>query len=157
MKHPKLEGLQPHFREKVEQMLAMLDGIGFTYVLLEGLRTNKVQRAYFAQGREPLHVVNEYRRIAGLGPITEAANKNTITDCDGDKVKSKHQGGLAVDIVPTIKGKLLWDTTSPNAQALWQQLGTTAEAVDLEWGGNWGKTQAKLGWDCPHIEWREAK
>lgn len=58
------------------------------------------------------------------------------------KVKrSKHQDGLAIDVVPYAvyeaadrsNDKLLWDTRSP----LWTRLGLIGEQLGLTWGGRW--------------------
>lgn len=149
-----LDGLRPEFRVKVEEMLGILDGTGFKYRIIEGFRSTAVQKAYYAQGRNNVEVVNEWRRRANLGPITEKANK-VITKCDGERVKSKHQSGLAVDIVPVVDGKLLWETSSEKAKELWTHLGQVGKMVGLEWGGDWDKTASTLGWDCPHFEMKE--
>lgn len=42
-------------------------------------RDYKVQYAFFLQGREPWHIVNEARKRAGLPPITRAENQKKIT------------------------------------------------------------------------------
>lgn len=42
-------------------------------------RTYKEQYAYFLQGREPLYVVNEARKRAGLPAITQMENKRCVT------------------------------------------------------------------------------
>lgn len=53
---------------------------------------------------------------------------------------SKHQDGLAIDIVPyeiyTANpggDKLLWNNSHP----LWQEIGTIGKSLGLRWGGEW--------------------
>ena len=42
-------------------------------------RDYKEQYAYFCQGREPLEVVNKFRKIAGLSPIKQSENQKKVT------------------------------------------------------------------------------
>jgi len=49
-----------------------------------------------------------------------------------------------------IDGKIPWNVDQH--RALWEQLGEIGKAAGFEWGGDWGKTASKLGWDCPHFE-----
>jgi peptidoglycan L-alanyl-D-glutamate endopeptidase CwlK len=62
---------------------------------------------------------------------------------------SKHQDGLAIDIVPYDvfrmygEDKLQWEGSDP----VWQRLGKIGEAIGLRWGGRW---QAR---DYGHFEY----
>lgn len=58
--------------------------------------------------------------------------------------KSKHQYGLAIDIVPTINGELQW-----NNKKLWQKIGKISKKYNFEWGGNWVYFK-----DYPHFEYK---
>ena len=150
-----IDYLKPKAHDAAEKMLAMLDGTGFKYRILETFRSTEVQAAYFAQGRKSLEVVNIMRQQAGLLPIGLADNKNKITNCDGVKILSAHQGGNAIDIVPIVNGRIPWVDTGiseSEASRAWQQLGSIGKSAGFGWGGDWGKTASKLGWDCPHFE-----
>ncbi len=63
---------------------------------------------------------------------------------------SKHQDGLAIDIVPYLiydahgPDKLNWTDTDP----AWAVLGTIGEALGLRWGGRWHTPH-----DPGHFEW----
>jgi hypothetical protein len=57
--------------------------------------------------------------------------------------KSKHQYGLAVDLVPIVDSVAVWDNT-----ALWRQIGVTGEKLGLRWGGRW-----RAPYDPAHFEW----
>lgn len=126
--------------------------------VVETYRPQKVQDAFFAQGREPLEKVNALRAEAGLGPINAATNKQQITRA----TLSKHTKREAMDVVPIRpNGEWDWDTRSPTAIARWLVIGETARRHGLRWGGDWKDNPTDvLGWDCPHVEfdhdWKEA-
>ena len=76
--------------------------------------------------------------------------------CDGVKKKSKHQTGLAVDLVPYLNGKYTWDNIdafkSIYAAVMEAWLGMKNKEFTLSWGGNW-----KGSWDKPHYELTKVK
>ena len=57
--------------------------------------------------------------------------------------KSKHQHGLALDVVPVVNGKLQW-----HDQRLWYKIGLIGEKHGLMWGGRWKRFK-----DYPHFEY----
>jgi hypothetical protein len=57
--------------------------------------------------------------------------------------KSKHQYGLAVDLVALIDGLPQWDNVK-----LWSKIGVEGEKLGLRWGGRW-----KSPYDPAHFEW----
>ena len=145
----KIEMLTPSMKEKTEKMLHFLDAEKIQYKVLETLRTEAVQRAYFAQGREPLAVVNIKRRSAGLGPITDIENARKITWT----LESKHIAGKAIDIVPIIDGKIPWNINSKEIAYLYLRIGKIGEACGLSWGGRWTPIDKfGIGKDAPHFE-----
>jgi hypothetical protein len=115
--------------------------------VIETLRTAEVQTAYYAQGRKPLSEVNELRKKAGLYLLSEAENKNIITNA----AYSVHQDGGAIDLCPERPDKPgfpWWNAP----QGVWEELGALAEEHGLDWcAGGYGKVWAK-GWDNPHFE-----
>lgn len=124
-------------------------GLGFDVYITETLRGILVQIAYFAQGRVSLDELNEIRSAAGLSKLS--GRGQIVTNADGIVNRSKHQDGLAIDVVPfdANRGVLLWNA----AEGVWLDLGAIAKRHGFEWGGDW-KTHpaARLGWDCPHWE-----
>lgn len=138
MLHRDINLLQPQFKQQVQAILTRLDQLGIKYIISETLRDIEVQKAYYAQGSEPLATVNRLRKIAGLWNITEEENKKKITWT----MKSKHLEGLAIDIVPMKDGTFWW--TAPHEK--WEEIGKIAEEFGLAWGGRWKSK------DCPHIE-----
>jgi peptidoglycan L-alanyl-D-glutamate endopeptidase CwlK len=142
--------LKESARIALEKFEALLKYAGLRYKVLETYRSLEVQQAYYAQGRQSLIVVNSLRAHAGLYALTETENQRTITNCDGITTKSKHQEGRAVDVVPIVNGRIPWDTVAH--KDLWLQFGNLGKEAGFSWGGDWGKTATKLGWDCPHYE-----
>lgn len=70
---------------------------------------------------------------------------------------SRHQDGMAIDVVPyrvfQLHGddKLQWDLTDP----VWWKIGVIVEGLGLRWGGRfgWSATEpTKIGWDPGHAE-----
>ena len=57
--------------------------------------------------------------------------------------QSKHQYGLAVDVVPVIDSTAVWDNTM-----LWKKIGVIGEKLGLRWGGRW-----RNPYDPGHFEW----
>lgn len=79
------------------------------------------------------------------------------------KVKhSKHQDGLAIDVVPyetySMNGpdKLNWDTDSTASIKTWKIMGTIGKSLGLRWGGDFRPLDRNgLGWDPGHFEFVE--
>ena len=137
--------LEPVTRERAERFLALLDAAGIHYAVLETLRTQAVQTAYYAQGRKPLEEINRLRAEAGLPAIGAQEGRRIITRT----MNSRHLLGEALDLAPLdARGRPWWAAPAE----LWTKIGEMGEAVGLEWGGRWDATPGKLGWDCPHFQ-----
>lgn len=111
-----LQSLHPYFRDKISQLINNCKAKGIELVVVESYRTHAKQSEYYSMGRK-------YTRSAGG--------------------KSKHQYGLAVDLVPVIGGVAQWDNT-----LLWKKVGVEGERLGLRWGGRW-----KSPYDPAHFEW----
>jgi hypothetical protein len=119
--------------------------------VIETLRTQVVQTAYYAQGREPLNEVNIKRVSAGLYTIDADTNKKIITNVKKiDKTKS-HAAGLAVDFMP--QEGYQSSTTQWNIIGKCVELAKKLFDVKLQemnavivWGGDWKMK------DMPHVE-----
>jgi peptidoglycan L-alanyl-D-glutamate endopeptidase CwlK len=113
---------------KLEVNLGVLLGV------TQGLRTNAEQDALFAQGRDPVELVNQKRVMVGWLPILMSANK-IVTNARGGW--SWHNMALAVDVVPD-------DVTQPGFQAdwneshpVWKDLVQKGQALGLTSGISW--------------------
>jgi hypothetical protein len=96
-------------------------------IVVEGLRSAEYQHSLWLQGRN-----------GNPGSI--------VTEDDGYIHLSKHQSGLAVDIVPEKDGELLW-----NANEFFSYLGHLDRCNDLTWGGSWATLK-----DVDHTQWNTA-
>lgn len=111
-----LEALHPYFRDRIRQLINNCKAQGIELAIVESYRTHAKQHEYKSMGAK-------YTR-SGAG-------------------KSKHQYGLAVDLVPIVDSAAVWDNV-----ALWKKVGLTGEKLGLRWGGRWKKP-----YDPGHFEW----
>jgi peptidoglycan L-alanyl-D-glutamate endopeptidase CwlK len=137
-----IDALKPELAKRVKAFLSKLDEKGIAYFVVETLRSQDVQNAYYAQGRKPLNEVNELRKKAGIYLLTEKKNKSVVTQT----LKSNHADGNAVDIAPVKNGAIWWNAP----QQVWEEMGKIAEECGLDWcAGGGGKA---WHWDNPHYE-----
>lgn len=111
-----LHALHPFFRDKIQTLMAECRKQGIELAIVETYRTHAKQNEYKGMGR---------------GYTSSGAGK------------SRHQYGLAVDVVPIVDSAAVWDNT-----ALWKKIGVTGEKLGLRWGGRWKKP-----YDPGHFEW----
>jgi hypothetical protein len=111
-----LNSLHPYFRDKIYKLIDNCRAKGISLVVVESYRTHAKQHEYFQMGRK-------YTRSTGG--------------------KSKHQYGLAVDVVPVKDSVAVWDNV-----ALWKKIGAEGEKLGLRWGGRW-----RSPYDPAHFEW----
>jgi hypothetical protein len=111
-----LNALHPYFRDKIIALINACRKQGIHLEVVESFRTHAKQAEYFGMGRK-------YTRSKGG--------------------KSKHQYGLAVDVVPIVDGVAVWDNT-----VLWKKIGMQGEKLGLRWGGRW-----RAPYDPAHFEW----
>ena len=111
-----LNALHPIFRDKVIELINACKRKGIELAIVETYRTPSKQREYKTMGKK-------YTSF-GAG-------------------KSKHQYGLAIDVVPVVDSVAVWDNA-----ALWRKIGLTGEKLGLRWGGRWRKP-----YDPGHFEW----
>lgn len=142
----RLEDLEPRTAAAAARALADLKARGIPVVVTSTLRTEAEQAALYAQGREGLEAVNARRASAGLYRLTETENTYTVTNADGMKHKSNHQGGRALDVVPEQAGRPVWPAdTDPR----WAQISGVFKAHGFKWGGDWKDFP-----DLPHYEYK---
>jgi len=111
--------------------------------VVETLRTIDNQKARYAQGRQPLQIVNELRKNVALGIITEKENRIVTFAAPG---MSFHNYGLAFDCIFYDKNNkpIGGDRKDP----LWEKVKKWAEEAGLEWGGNF-----KTIFDAGHFQY----
>ena len=111
-----LHALHPYFRDKISELIQVCKAKGIELAVVETFRTRSKQNEYKSMGRK-------YTRSGGGS--------------------SKHQYGLAVDLVPVVDSVAVWDNV-----ALWRKIGVAGEKLGLRWGGRW-----KIPYDPGHFEW----
>lgn len=128
-----------------------LMALGLPYVV-EGHRSNAVQAAYHAQGRESVAEVRRLRRMAGLGVIEAAEARRIITyKLPGTSTHNPFPS-QAIDVALLQEdGTLKWDA---GALLLFSRLLRYADKR-IRWGGDWdrdGRTDDEKFHDWPHFE-----
>lgn len=108
-----LDDLLPPVRQRVDRFLASAKAAGIDVLVTSTYRDNESQNALYAQGRTV------------PGKIVTKAKAG----------QSWHNYRCAIDIVPIINGKPVWNADNP----IWAQLGVLGKAAKLEWAGDWVK------------------
>ncbi|MBL0744217.1 M15 family metallopeptidase [Chryseolinea lacunae] len=111
-----VQALHPFFRDKIKQLMAACRENGIELAVVESYRTHAKQNEYKTMGKKYTN--------SGAG-------------------RSKHQYGLAIDVVPIVDSVAVWDNV-----ALWKKVGVAGEKLGLRWGGRWRKP-----YDPGHFEW----
>jgi hypothetical protein len=111
-----LGALHPYFRDRVIELIRVCQQQGIALAIVESYRTPAKQAEYFAMGKK-------------------------YTSTPGGK--SRHQYGLAIDVVPVVDSVAVW-----NNHKLWKKIGIAGERLGLLWGGRW-----KVLYDPGHFEW----
>ena len=111
-----LSSLHPYFRDQVLKLIAKCKSKGIELAIVETYRTHAKQ--------------HEYKTMGGDYTTAKAG-------------QSRHQYGLAVDVVPIVKSKPVW-----NSASLWRKIGAAGEKLGMRWGGRW-----RNPYDPGHFEW----
>lgn len=127
-----LEGIHP---ELVKLMKAAITDSPIDFTITDGLRTVAQQQALYAKGRT---------KPGGV-----------VTNADGVKLKSNHQGGKAVDLYPYINGSVDFNDVHGHLTTIAAHIKSVAKSlgISIRWGGDFKATKTKAkGWDKPHFE-----
>lgn len=106
----KLDDLLPIVATKARALLSAAKRDGIELLVTSTYRDAECQDALYAQGR-----TTPGRRV---------------TNAKGGQ--SWHQYRVAIDIVPLVAGKAIWDD-----RRIWTRIGELGESVGLEWAGRW--------------------
>jgi peptidoglycan L-alanyl-D-glutamate endopeptidase CwlK len=116
-----LDDLIPPAKQRVLLFIEAAKSKGIDLLVTSTYRDNDSQAALFAQGRTlPGKVVTNAR-----------------------PGESFHNWRCAVDVVPLVNGKAIWDDN-----ALWLKIGIIGESCGLQWAGRW--TTFK---EMPHFQY----
>jgi peptidoglycan L-alanyl-D-glutamate endopeptidase CwlK len=117
-----LDDLLPAVKVRVEKFINSAKDAGIDLLVTSTYRDNASQNALYAQGR------------TAAGRIVTNAKAG----------QSFHNYRCAVDVVPLINGKPVWDVS----YQVWQTIGKLGQEAGLEWAGNWTKFK-----EMPHFQY----
>jgi hypothetical protein len=121
-------------------------------LVVEGYRSDVVQAAYFAQGRQTLYQIHLLRKAAGLANITAAEAGRIVTYQPAGHSSHNHLPSWAIDVaLLQASGEVKWDA---GALMLFARLMQAANR-QVVWGGDWdgdGRTDDERLHDWPHLE-----
>jgi peptidoglycan L-alanyl-D-glutamate endopeptidase CwlK len=117
-----LDDLLPAVKVRVEKFINSAKDAGIDLLITSTYRDNESQNALFAQGRS----------VPG----------KIVTNAKGGQ--SFHNYRCAVDVVPLVNGKPIWDVEND----IWQKIGDLGVANGLEWAGNWKQFK-----EYPHFQY----
>lgn len=115
-----LDDLIPPAKQRVLSFIEAAKAKGIDLLVTSTYRDSDSQNALYAQGR------------TAPGKIVTNAKAG----------QSFHNYRCAVDVVPIVNGKAVWDD-----KTLWQQIGVLGESCGLEWAGRW-----KTFKEMPHFQ-----
>jgi hypothetical protein len=141
--------LAPIVRDKAVALIKVCALHGLEIIITSTLRTDAMQRALYAQGRQLLEDVNILRKLADMSPITDRANQRTVTSAQ----YSMHQSGCAFDIAIVGPSGISWDVKADinnDNYEDYRQVGIIGESLGLTWGGRFSKI-----YDACHFEYTD--
>jgi len=116
-----LDDLVPPAKQRAQAFVDAAKAKGIDLLVTSTYRDNESQNALYAQGRTtPGNIVT--RAKAG---------------------QSWHNYRCALDVVPLVNGKAIWDD-----QAMWAKVGEIGKSCGLEWAGDW-----KTFKEFPHFQY----
>jgi len=116
-----LDDLAPPAKQRAEAFIAAAKAKGIDLLVTSTYRDNESQDALYAQGR--------------------TAPGNIVTRAKAGQ--SWHNYRCALDVVPLVNGKAIWDD-----QVVWKQVGEIGKSCGLEWAGDW-----KTFKEFPHFQY----
>lgn len=163
-----IDDLIPPLQILFHQFRIGMDEKNIDFIVTSTVRTLAEQKALYAQGREPLDVVNNLRAQAGLPSITNLQNKKRVTWTmnsrhlalqPNDPLCTKYPEwagkGCAFDIVILKNGKAVWDVKADIDQ---DNIPDYEEAASCgEYLGLIAGARFKPSPDYPHFEFDRSK
>lgn len=118
------------------------------FAVVQGVRDVAVQRAYFAQGRKSLAVVNALRARANLARIKGTDNRIVTNTLLSKHLIQADGYGHAIDLVPFVNGRMDWESHENFYFLATLMLRAAAELGEpVRWGGHFRSLR-----DSPHFE-----
>jgi peptidoglycan LD-endopeptidase CwlK len=111
--HPKAQPMALAFKQKCKEA-------GIDVLITSTYRDNESQSALFAIGRT----------VKGANPTKAKPFGSKVTNAKAGQ--SFHNYRLALDFVPIVNGKAVWNNTD-----LFKKCGEIAEEIGFQWAGRW--------------------
>lgn len=134
-------GVNKEFARKAQAVLNDLRGHGYDVRPTQVLRSQSLQRLYYAHGRSDEELKGHGFTAAEIAKYRRLGAKPTSKKITW-VLSSKHTKGLAMDVAFYVNGKITWS----DAYDGWQVYGKACKAHGLTWGGVWKSP------DKPHCE-----
>lgn len=131
--------LHPDMKVKHEMFVTECSNRGIRIITTNTWRPLETQDQLYAQGRTA-----PGRKVTSAKP-GQSPHNYVLLEEDG----SETPASLAFDMVPVVKGELVWDHKNPVNNALWDYVGAIGESFGLVWGKKFN--------DRPHMEMVGAK
>lgn len=139
----KLSTVKEPMQRVVNRAAELLSEGNVFFIVTQGLRTANEQALLYGNGRTAEEI-----RKHDIPESYARPNEKKVTWT----LKSNHLSGNAVDLAPTLDGKLNWDENG--TLGLWVRIESAMKraadelSAPIIWGGDWeGKN-----WDRPHFE-----
>lgn len=149
-----LEMLDPKMRGYVMDFLTEINANEkYKYIIIETLRSEKKQKALYAQGRESLEVVNKLRADAGLPEISDKENLRVVTKTLNSRHFANKDGfAEAFDIVAFDRqtGEVFWVDEPKRGATPYLLAYNISAKYPFRAGFAWG-------WDLGHYEFAKQK
>lgn len=126
-----IDDLHPTVAKMARAFIAACEAQGIHLLVTSTYRDFESQNALYAVGRVTKGSDASPRKPMG----------STVTNAKGGQ--SYHNWRVALDVVPLVNGKAIWNDT-----ALWNKVGQIGKACGLEWAGDW-----KTFRETPHFQY----
>ena len=158
----KLDDLQPETREKALLFLELAKDAEFPVLIYCTYRSDHEQACLYRQSRSlPVikHKADQLRFNFGRPDLAQLLMDvgpqygRHVTNAGPGQ--SLHGYRCALDGVPLVGGKPVWDDDTPEERAIWARYGELVELAGLEWSGRWTQFKETPHAQEPGMDWRE--
>jgi len=149
---PSVDHMHPRLHDAYLFWKQRMASAHIEYILTCVLRTKEEQKALFAQGREPISVVNSLRKACGMYELAPKENLRKVTWTNNSKHFADTDGySRAFDYAILLPGKkiITWDTKwdgDLDGIPEYMEAAQFAKEVGLEAGAFWDTP------DYPHVQ-----
>lgn len=123
----KIDDLHPEVAKRAIEFKARCEmELNITLLITNTYRAGFEQAELYGHGRNPVALI-----AAGIDPKYAQPKLKVVTKASPGR--SYHEFRLALDVVPLVAGKPIWDAEHP----IWAEIGRIGKECGLEWAGDW--------------------